>query len=78
MFYIVNFGENYINPPKNVCIANTALIMSSPAAGSKLLGNLAKGTRVSVLAKKDIWFRIRVGDKKGYVRKSALNKSSYL
>jgi len=75
MFYVLNFGENYINPPKNVCIANTALIMTHPSAGSKWIGYLPKGTRVSVLGKEDIWVKIRIGEKQGYVRKAVLSKS---
>ncbi|MFN0047858.1 MAG: hypothetical protein ACKVOU_01905 [Cytophagales bacterium] len=75
MAYVVNFGENYINPRKNVCISNTALIMSSPSAGSKLDGYLAKGTRVSVMNKEDIWVQIKYGEKWGYVRRSTLVKS---
>ncbi len=75
MFYVVNYGENYINPPKNICIKDVALIMSDPSAGAKSIGTLPKGTRVSVIDKQDIWLKIKWGEHHGFVRKSALIKS---
>lgn len=75
MFFVLNFGENYINPPKNVCLLSKALVMSDPSAGAKLEGHLIKGTRVSVIGNHDIWFKIKFDDKTGFVRKTALLKS---
>lgn len=75
MFYIVNYGEIYINPPKMICVKNTALIMSEPSAGAKLLGNLPKGTRVSVVDTEGIWCKVKWAGHQGYVRKSVLYKT---
>lgn len=67
--YGINFCEVYINPAKYICTQNNPLVMQDPSAGSKCIGQLSKGTRVSVVGEHDIWYQIKYGNTKGYIRK---------
>jgi uncharacterized protein YgiM (DUF1202 family) len=66
--YMINFGDQYINPSKYIITKTDPLIMSEPSAGSNVLGTLPRGTRVSVRGKYDIWLKIKYGEGYGYIR----------
>jgi tetratricopeptide (TPR) repeat protein len=70
IFFLINFGEKYINPVRAIVLKNNCLLMSEPAAGSKLLAMIEKGNRVVITGEQDIWYSIRINNKTGYIRKS--------
>jgi uncharacterized protein YgiM (DUF1202 family) len=69
MFYLINFGETYINPGKAIVMKDKSLLMDNPSAGAKVIGTIAKGTRIMILEETDIWLKIKLNDKDAYIRK---------
>ncbi|MDX2197050.1 MAG: SH3 domain-containing protein [Cytophagales bacterium] len=72
IFYVINFGDKYITPPRKVVLKDKCLVMSAPSAGAKVHGVLHKGDRIIITDKVDIWARIELKGVSGYVRESNL------
>lgn len=51
-----------------------ALVRATPDNEGKILSRLPQGTRVKLLEKKDNWYRIEAGKKKGWVYNQAIGK----
>ena len=71
IFILLNFSED---PPKAIIKNNKVFLMSAPSAASEMIDRLDKGHRVEILSKKDIWFKIKIGDQVAYIRESNLIK----
>ncbi|OJJ22619.1 hypothetical protein BKI52_08035 [marine bacterium AO1-C] len=71
IFILLNFSED---PPKAIIKNDKVFLMSAPSAASEMVDRLDKGHRVEILSKKDIWFKIQIGDKVAYIRESNLIK----
>jgi len=67
-FYLTNFGIH----SKKAIVRNDVSIMSAPSAGADLIGHTTKGHRIVVLGQEDIWCKIKLQDKIGYVREHNL------
>ena len=72
IFYLINFGENYINPEKAIVMKDKAILMNDASAGAKVIGTLNRGRRITILEEKDIWAMTNLNDKNVYVRKCNL------
>lgn len=70
-FILLNFAEN---KPKAIIKNDKVFLMSAPSAASGLIEKVNKGHRVEILRKKDIWFKIKIGEKVAYIRESNLIK----
>lgn len=71
IFILLNFSED---KPKAIIKNDKVFLMSAPSAASEMVDRLDKGHRVEILSKKDIWFKIKIGDKVAYIRESNLIK----
>lgn len=71
VFVLLNFTEN---KPKAIIKNDKVFLMSAPSAASELLEKVGKGHRVEILSKKDIWFKIKMGEKVAYIRENNLIK----
>jgi len=71
IFILLNFSEDL---PKAIIKNDKVFLMSAPSAASEMIDRLDKGHRVKILSKKDIWFKIKIGDKVAYIRESNLIK----
>lgn len=72
IYYIVNFGESFLNAEKAVIIKENALLMAAPSAGANQIGIATKGNRVVVANKIDIWVEIEYENKTCFIRKDNL------
>jgi hypothetical protein len=73
VFFMLNFGEKYVNPPKAVVVKDKAIVMNGPSAGAKNVGTIPKGNRVIIRDEIDIWAKIKMGDSLYFIRKSNLS-----
>jgi tetratricopeptide (TPR) repeat protein len=64
-YYLTNYN---LTPPKGILTNDHTPLMSAPSGGSKLINFSAKGHRVTLLGKEDIWYKILWNDEPAYVR----------
>jgi hypothetical protein len=51
---------------------NNSYLMEGPSAGASVVTVLRDGHRVKILDKKDVWLKVKVGEKEGYIKANNL------
>lgn len=51
---------------------DNSYLMEGPSAGASVLAILRDGHRVEITGKKDVWIKIKVGEKEGYIKEANL------
>ncbi len=65
-------GNIFLNQDKAIIAKNNTLMMNAPSAGASLLKKLKSGHRVEILDKEDIWYKVSLNNREGYIRDSQL------
>ena len=65
-------GNIFLNQNKAIIAQNNALMMNAPSAGATLIKKLESGHRVEILDKEDIWYKVSLNNREGYIRDSQL------
>ncbi|MDX2301199.1 MAG: SH3 domain-containing protein [Microscillaceae bacterium] len=68
-FFLMRFSEESL---MGIVIQDKSYLMSAPSSGSKPVEIIAKGHRVFVLGKQDIWYKILWNEKELYIKESNL------
>lgn len=71
IFILFNFIES---KPKAIIKNDKVFLMSAPSAASELKAKVGKGHRVEILSKKDIWYKVKLGEQVAYIRENNLLK----
>ncbi|WP_367127655.1 hypothetical protein [Mongoliibacter sp.] len=72
MAFIAN---NFLDAQKTGIITGSpTLIMDKPTAGGKLINVVDPGHRVVIKSSKDIWYEVKWGEKRGYVKKENITR----
>ncbi len=66
-FYLMNFGLPIY---KGVVAQNHSYVMDEPSSGSNVISQLPKGTKLNIIGKNDVWYRIRYGERLAYIREA--------
>nr|WP_238542182.1 hypothetical protein [Cecembia lonarensis] len=76
LFLILAFiSNNFLSEPNTAIVTGTpTLIMDQPTAGGKLLDVVDPGHRVVVKSSKDIWYEVKWGERKAYVKKEHVTR----
>ncbi len=69
--YLVNFGIRY---KKGIILESPAYLMSGPSAGSDVLAVVDKGHKVEILGTKDVWVKIKWGEKVAYLKENKIRQ----
>lgn len=72
ILWAINVGHVYVNPVRAIVLKDKCLIMEAPSAGSKPITTIDKGHRLAVLGSQDVWCKVKVGDKEGFIRRANL------
>lgn len=67
--YFINF---FTFRNQGITTTPQAALMASPSAGSKWVGTLGKGNRLTISGERDIWYEVTWQDQKAYIRKQNL------
>jgi hypothetical protein len=51
---------------------NNSYLMEGPSAGASVLSILRDGHRVEITGKNDVWVKVKVGEKEGYIKEANL------
>jgi hypothetical protein len=51
---------------------NNSYLMEGPSAGASVLSILRDGHKVKITGKKDVWLKVKVGEKEGYLKEADL------
>jgi len=69
IFYFINF---FTFRSQGITITPQAALMAGPSAGSKWVGTLNKGNRLTVTGERDIWYEVNWQNEKAFIRKQNL------
>ena len=69
IFYLNNLGEI---PTSAITHSHDTYIMAEPSSGSKLIGVIGKGHKVTIYGQKDVWYKIKWGDQDAFIRETDL------
>ncbi|PWJ44846.1 tetratricopeptide repeat protein [Sediminitomix flava] len=68
--WLFNYG---FKTPKAIVNANNSLLMKSASAGSDIYKSASKGTRMDIVGKQDIWYKVKVDQENdAFIRQSNL------
>lgn len=65
-------GNIFLGQNKAIIAQNNTLMMNAPSAGASLMKKLESGHRVEILDKEDIWYKVSLNNREGYIRDSQL------
>jgi len=65
-------GNIFLNHNKAIIAKNNTLMMNAPSAGATLIKKIESGHRVEILDKEDIWYKVSLNKREGYIRASQL------
>lgn len=65
LFILVNFGRDY---NRGVIIRNNTYIMTAPSSGADLVDVIAKGHKVVVEGKEDVWYKIEWEGQEAFIK----------
>lgn len=76
LFMLLAFlSNNFLNGPNTAIVTGTpTLIMDQPTAGGKLLGVVDPGHRVIIKSSKDIWYEVKWGSNKAFIKKEHVTR----
>jgi hypothetical protein len=66
IFLMINLLESF---NKTAIVSKNTFLMTGPSSGSDVLEVMKAGNKISVLGEEDIWFKVAIGETKGFVRK---------
>ncbi|MEQ9008054.1 MAG: SH3 domain-containing protein, partial [Ekhidna sp.] len=73
MLTVCLLGLNNVNPPmKGIIVATETLLRSGPSAGAEPIEIIAKGHKVKVLERNDVWTKIEWDGQEVFVRNGKL------
>ncbi len=68
-------GNNFLKTPDTAIITGgTVLIMDQPTSAGNLVRRVNAGHRVTIEASKDIWYQIKWGNQKAFIKKNDVSK----
>ena len=77
-FFLINifllFVLNFTNNSKGIVSNNNTFIMYNPSSGSDVHSIINKGEKLEIIGQKDVWYEIKIDNKKRYIRKKNLLK----
>ncbi|MFC4870283.1 tetratricopeptide repeat protein [Negadavirga shengliensis] len=69
------FSNNFLKlPDRAIVTGSPTLIMDQPTAGGNLVRRVDAGHRVIIRDAKDIWYEIKWGDKRAYIKKENVSE----
>ncbi|WP_342747908.1 hypothetical protein [Mongoliibacter ruber] len=72
---LVFVANNFFDAQKTGIITGSpTLVMDKPTAGGKLINVVDPGHRVVIKSSKDIWYEVRWGENKAYVKKENITR----
>ncbi len=77
-FFLINtlllFILNFTNNSKGIVSNNNTFIMHNPSSGSDVYDIINKGEKLDITGQTDVWYEIKIDNKKRYIRKKNLLK----
>ncbi|MGY6546420.1 SH3 domain-containing protein [Arthrospiribacter ruber] len=75
LLVLVFVANNFLSGPKTgIVTGSPTLVMDKPTAGGKLIKVVDPGHRVVIKSSKDIWYEVKWGDRKAYVKKESVTR----
>ncbi|MEX2565052.1 MAG: SH3 domain-containing protein [Cyclobacteriaceae bacterium] len=73
--FVAFLANNFLSPPETAIITGSpVLIMDQPTSAGNLIRRVDAGHRIIIQSSRDIWYEIKWGDQKAYVRKEDISK----
>ena len=73
VFYILNYGREY---DRSIVTHRETFVMSGPSAAAEVLEVVSRGTRLHTYGHEDVWVKVKVNDREGYIRQTKLREIS--
>lgn len=55
---------------KGVIINSHAMLLDAPSAGGNYISHISEGTRLKIISKNDIWYKVKWNDKSAFIRET--------